>query len=75
MSTNESVIILPDEIAQSLVDTGELVMLSSLAPLCVKCYLIYLKQTKSTRLGQFIEVFKQRVKKINSPNKFANKNV
>ncbi len=75
LSTNESVIILPDEIAQSLVDTGELVMLNSLAPLCVKCHLIYLKQTKSTRLGQFIEVFKQRVKKINSPNKFANKNV
>jgi hypothetical protein len=33
-----------------------------LAPLSVKCYLIYLKQTKNTKLSQFIDVFKNLVK-------------
>ena len=63
LSTNESAIILPEEIARFLVNDDKLVMLNSLAPLSVKCYLIYLKQTKNTKLGQFIEVFVQRVKK------------
>ena len=63
LSTNKSAIILPEEIARFLVDNDELVMLNSLAPLSVKCYLIYLKQTKNNKLGQFIEVFVQRVKK------------
>ena len=62
LTTNKSRIVLPDEIAQPLVDKGELMMLSALAPLSVKCYLIYLKQTKNTKLSQFIDVFKQLVK-------------
>jgi DNA-binding transcriptional LysR family regulator len=62
LTTNKSRIILPDEIAQPLVDIGELVMLNTLAPLSVKCYLIYLKQTKNTKLSQFIDVFKNLVK-------------
>jgi DNA-binding transcriptional LysR family regulator len=62
LSINKSAIILPDKIAESLVSMGELVMLDSLAPLSVKCYLIYLKQTKNTGLGQFIDVFTQMIK-------------
>ncbi len=64
LSTNESAIILPDEIAQSLVTKGDLVMRNSLAPLSVKCYLIYLKQTKNVGIGQFIDVFTQVIKII-----------
>lgn len=60
--THKSAIILPEVIAQSLVNKGELRILNSLAPLSVKCYLIYLKQTKNTKLGQFIDVFKQLLK-------------
>jgi DNA-binding transcriptional LysR family regulator len=59
LSTNKSAIILPEQIAQPLVNKGELVMLNCLAPLSVKCYLIYLKQTQDTRLRQFIDVFKK----------------
>tara|TARA_R110002153_G_scaffold124543_2_gene270889 strand:+ start:15512 stop:16360 length:849 start_codon:yes stop_codon:yes gene_type:complete len=62
LSTNKSAIILPEPIAQPLVNKSELVMLDSLAPLSVKCYLIYLKQTKNARIGQFIDVFTQMVK-------------
>lgn len=61
MSTNKSAIILPEQIAQSLVEKGELLKLDSLAPLSVKCYLIYLKQTKNTRLKQFVAVFTQMI--------------
>jgi DNA-binding transcriptional LysR family regulator len=64
LSANESAIILPDEMAQSLVTKGELVMHNSLAPLSVKCYLIYLKQTKNVGIGQFIDVFTQMIKTI-----------
>jgi DNA-binding transcriptional LysR family regulator len=59
LSTNQSAIVLPDEIAQPLVSKGELVMFEPLAPLSVKCYLIYLKQAKNAGLGQFIDVFTQ----------------
>ena len=62
LSTNKSAIILPDEIAQTLVNKGELLMLDSLAPLSVKVYLIYLKQTKNAKLVQFIDVFTQMLK-------------
>jgi DNA-binding transcriptional LysR family regulator len=62
LSTNKSAIILPEEIAQPLVNKGELLLLDSLAPLSVKVYLIYLKQTKNAGLVQFIDVFTQRVK-------------
>jgi DNA-binding transcriptional LysR family regulator len=62
LSTNKSAIILPEEIAQSLVSKGELVMLESLAPLSVKVYLIYLKHTKNIGLSQFIDVFTQMLK-------------
>jgi len=62
LSTNKSAIVLPEQIAQPLVSHGELVMLDSLAPLSVKCYLIYLKQTKDARLKQFIDVFTRMVK-------------
>jgi DNA-binding transcriptional LysR family regulator len=62
LSTNESAIILPEEIAQSLVSKGELVMLESLAPLSVKVYLIYLKHTKNAGLSQFIDVFTRMLK-------------
>jgi len=61
LATNKSAIILPEQIAQPLVNKGELVMLDPLAPLSVKCYLIYLKQTKNARLGQFIDVFTQMI--------------
>jgi DNA-binding transcriptional LysR family regulator len=62
LSTNKSAIILPEEIAQSLVSKGELVILESLAPLSVNVYLIYLKHTKNTALSQFIDVFTQMLK-------------
>ena len=62
LSTNNSAIILPDKIAQTLVNKGELLMLDSLAPLSVKVYLIYLKQTKNAKLVQFIDVFTQMLK-------------
>jgi DNA-binding transcriptional LysR family regulator len=62
LSTNNSAIILPDKIAQTLVNKGELLMLDSLAPLSVKVYLIYLKQTKNPKLVQFIDVFTQMLK-------------
>lgn len=62
LHSNKSTIILPEKIAQPLVNKGELVMLNSLALLSVRCYLIYLKQTKNTKIGQFIDVFKQMVK-------------
>jgi len=62
LSTNKSAIILPDKIAQTLVNKDELLMLDSLAPLSVKVYLIYLKQTKNAKLVQFIDVFTQMLK-------------
>jgi DNA-binding transcriptional LysR family regulator len=62
LSTNKSAIILPEEIAQSLVSKGELVILESLAPVSVNVYLIYLKHTKNTGLSQFIDVFTQMLK-------------
>lgn len=61
LSTNKSTIILPDQIAQPLVSKQQLVIINSLAPLSIKCYLIYLKQTKQTKLRQFIDVFSQLV--------------
>jgi|TARA_R110000868_G_scaffold300718_5_gene561173 DNA-binding transcriptional LysR family regulator len=59
--TNKSAIILPEQIAQDLVNKGELQKLDSLTPLSVKCYLIYLKQTNDARIRQFIEVFTQMI--------------
>ena len=61
LSTNQSAIVLPEQIAEALVSQGELVKLDSLTPLSVKCYLIYLKQTKDARLKQFITVFTQMI--------------
>jgi DNA-binding transcriptional LysR family regulator len=61
LSTNKSAIVLPEQIAQPLVSKGELIMHESLTPLSIKCYLIYLKQTKNARLRQFIDVFTQMV--------------
>lgn len=61
MSTHNSAIILPEEMADELVEKGVLRKLDSLAPLSVKCYLIYLKQTKDTRLKQFVTAFTQMI--------------
>lgn len=58
LSTHNSAIILPAQIAKELVNAGELHEVDSLSPLTVKCYLIYLKQSKDARLKKFIEVFK-----------------
>lgn len=63
LSTNKSAIILPEKIAENLVNTGELRELESLTPLTVKCYLIYLKQPKDARLKTFIDVFKKMAEK------------
>lgn len=62
LDTKKSTIVLPEDVAQPMVNKGQLVMLTSLAPLSVKCYLVYLKQTKNTKLSQFIEVFTELVK-------------
>ena len=62
LSSNKSAIVLPEEIAQPLVSNGELLKIETLTSLSAKCYLIYLKQTKNTKLSQFIEVFTQLVK-------------
>ncbi|WP_339719666.1 LysR family transcriptional regulator [uncultured Paraglaciecola sp.] len=58
LSTHNSAIILPAQIAKELVNAGKLHEVDSLSPLTVKCYLIYLKQSKDARLKKFIEVFK-----------------
>ncbi|MBU3005022.1 LysR family transcriptional regulator [Paraglaciecola arctica] len=63
LSTNKSAIILPEKIAENLVNRGELRELESLTPLTVKCYLIYLKQPKDARLKTFIDVFKKMTEK------------
>jgi DNA-binding transcriptional LysR family regulator len=61
--SNKSAIILPTDIGQSLVEDGDLVEIETLAPISVKCYLVYLKESKNAGLGKFIELFKQDLKR------------
>ncbi|MFT2089528.1 LysR family transcriptional regulator [Paraglaciecola sp. 2405UD69-4] len=49
---------LPHDIAEPLVQKGELKKVASLAPTSVKCYLIYLKETKNAWLNDFVKTFK-----------------
>lgn len=62
LATNQSAIILPADIAQPFVAKGQLMEIENLTPLSVKCYLVYLKESKNAGLGKFIELFKQGLK-------------
>lgn len=58
LSDHECKIVLPNDIAEPLVQNRQLTQLAPLEPTSVKCYLIYLKETKNAWLNEFVNTFK-----------------